>query len=760
LIFFFLKKKQNSLYPSFRCHRRLLSVSVFAHSFFFTMGIRIRPATALSVILAIAFTLELLAILSVPVTKSITLCTYQNIQFGVFGYCDTSTNTCSDIGIGYSDVTSVEGFSLPSNARHTLANLLIVHVVAAGLTLILLVLTLFAHFHSASHSSKYLLAILIFALPCFLLSLLAFLVDILLFVPHLDWGGWIVLAATVLIALFGVLLCIMRRTMSSRKAMKRRDNGNSELQNLNHFNNSSAYMPDGGMVYGGETIHKTPLNEFTELRYNNSLGTEENMPLTHRTVSGNYAPNTIAQGGDEDMSSGPSQLPASGAAQYENFRQHTPSPSREYRTPEYTDYATYRTGQTSGYAALQPQQPQQNYYANATPNYGEYPDYSAGNSYQGPSATAAAVAIAGSSGSVALSQGPQRRPNTYRAAVPPAGTYDYDDGASLAPGSFQEFNVVPVPKLAPAQEYNRNLAEPQSAQNGYAYESSSSAPSESGQSEYVQARSNWRNEPQQGRYSPQNQRYSPDQARYLPQSQQYAPERYAQEQNIHASPSQQQQQVESNRISPNRTRESLQYYEENRYPAEHVGNPSRNQTQKPPYATEQVRYSPVNRQAVPGSIPEETPQSRHQQQQQQQQQQHQQQQQQYDQLQGAEQSRGYSYPSLNGTETPVPTSPTVSDSSHFTSISQRPVNPKFQQQPSVNARVAAERTDLVLSSNPDFQLPMPAGNKRAPGGRPAVPSPLASSGSGELPQRQRNVNRSGLPSASSIDRHEGPYGVI
>ena len=703
------------------------------------MGIRIRPATALSVILAIAFALELIAILSVPVTKSITLCTYQNIQFGVFGYCDTSTNTCSNIGIGYSDVTSVEGFSLPSNARHTLANLLIVHVVAAGLTLILLVLTLFAHFHAASHSSKYLLAILIFALPCFLLSLLAFLVDILLFVPHLDWGGWIVLAATVLIALFGVLLCIMRRTMSSRKAMKRRDNGNSELQNLSHFNSSSAYMPDGGMVYGGETIHKTPLNEFTELRYNNSLGTED-MPLTHRTVSGNYAPNTSAQGVDEDLSSGPTHMPASGVAQYDNFRQHTPSPSREYRTPEYTDYATYRTGQASGYTA---QPPPQNYVVNTTPNYSEYPDYSAGNTYQGPSATTAAAAIAGSSGSVALSQGPQRHPNAYMTDIPPAGTYDYADGASLAPGSFQEFNVVPVPKLPSAQDYDRNLAEPQSAQNGYAYESSGSAPLESAQSEYVQVGSTSRSEPQQTRYSPQNQRSSPGQTRYTPRNHHHVSEQNPQE-NTRAS--QQQQQMGSSRAPPSRVQESLQYHEENRFPPEHVGNPSRIHAQAPVYATEQVRPNPVNRQAVPSSIPEESPQP--------------QQQQQYDQLQGPEQPRGYNEPSLNDTESQVPPSPTVSDSSHFTSISQRPVNPKYQPQPSLSARVAAERTDLVLSSNPDFQLPMPAGNKRVPGSRPVVPSPLASSGSGELPQRQRNGSRSGLPSASSIDRREGPYGAI
>lgn len=47
------------------------------------MGRRVWPITALSAILVIAFGLLLISVLSVPVTKSITLCTYGGIQFGV-----------------------------------------------------------------------------------------------------------------------------------------------------------------------------------------------------------------------------------------------------------------------------------------------------------------------------------------------------------------------------------------------------------------------------------------------------------------------------------------------------------------------------------------------------------------------------------------------------------------------------------------------------------------------------------------------------
>ncbi|VVT55868.1 uncharacterized protein SAPINGB_P004778 [Magnusiomyces paraingens] len=261
------------------------------------MGTRLY-LSLLSIILVVAFAFQLLAVISVPVTRKITLCTYGNIQFGVFGYCDTKTDSCSQVRIGYGDVTSIDGFSLPSKARHTLASLLIVHVVAAGLTLILLLLTLIAQF--ATSSSKFLLLILIFSLPCFLLSLLAFLVDILLFVPHLDWGGWIVLASTVLIAVFGVFLCVLRRTASSQKAMERRIHENSELQSLGQYNSAfsggASYKPttnSGDLIFSNSIDDYNPNNifDFTEAKFephisaHSAAATDDSVPLTRNTVN-------------------------------------------------------------------------------------------------------------------------------------------------------------------------------------------------------------------------------------------------------------------------------------------------------------------------------------------------------------------------------------------------------------------------------------------------------------------------------------------
>lgn len=77
-------------------------------------------------------------------------------------------------------------------------------------------------------------------LPTLLVSLLAFLVDILLFVPHLQWGGWIVLAATIILTTSGVVTCAMRRTLVSRKARKKRIAENAEMSGENFYNRQNA----------------------------------------------------------------------------------------------------------------------------------------------------------------------------------------------------------------------------------------------------------------------------------------------------------------------------------------------------------------------------------------------------------------------------------------------------------------------------------------------------------------------------------------
>ena len=150
---------------------------------------------------------------------------------------------------------SADNFSLPASTRHSLSSILIVHPIAAFLTLICLGLAIAAHFHSPSHSPRYLLALLIFTIPTLLITLLAFLVDILLFVPHMQWGGWIVLAATILIIASSVVTCAMRRTLVSRKARKKRIAENAEMNGTNYYNNlaNNRLMSDSAQLPRAES---------------------------------------------------------------------------------------------------------------------------------------------------------------------------------------------------------------------------------------------------------------------------------------------------------------------------------------------------------------------------------------------------------------------------------------------------------------------------------------------------------------------------
>ena len=198
----------------------------------------LRPATPLTVLYFVAFVLLLLSTLSTPVIKAIPLASYGGINYGVFGAC--SATECTKIQIGYSldhlfNKNEEGDFSLSSNTRQDLSAILIVHPVAAFLTLICFGLAAAAHFHSPAHSPRYLLALLILSFPTLLVSLLAFLVDILLFVPHLAWGGWIVLAATILIVASGVVTCAMRRTLVSRKARKKRIAENAAMNGTEYY---------------------------------------------------------------------------------------------------------------------------------------------------------------------------------------------------------------------------------------------------------------------------------------------------------------------------------------------------------------------------------------------------------------------------------------------------------------------------------------------------------------------------------------------
>ncbi|KAL8985122.1 MAG: hypothetical protein Q9205_001105 [Flavoplaca limonia] len=265
----------------------------------------LRPATPLTLLLFIAFVLLLLSVLSTPIIKSIPLASHEDVDYGVFGYCTSGGVQCEGITVGYNTNSltqdSEDDFTLPSSARSTLPSILVVHPVAAFLTLVCTILAALSHLHSPSHSPRFLLALLILLIPTLMVTLLAFLVDILLFVPHMRWGGWIVLVSTILIVASGVVTCAMRRTLVSRKARKKRIAQNAEMNGENFYNRQSA--PAGAraetppplasqqsppMVHGARGADRLPA--FASYEKDPHDFEEDRIPLNSRTPSNRTMP--------------------------------------------------------------------------------------------------------------------------------------------------------------------------------------------------------------------------------------------------------------------------------------------------------------------------------------------------------------------------------------------------------------------------------------------------------------------------------------
>ncbi|RYP07154.1 hypothetical protein DL764_002701 [Monosporascus ibericus] len=254
----------------------------------------LRPATPLSILLFAAFVLLLLSVISTPIIKSIPLGIYEGYSFGVFGYCEL--DRCSPFEIGY-DTSRLASFDLPASTRTTLSMILIVHPIACFLTLVMLVMALVAHVHAPSHSPRYLLIVFIFGIFTFVASLLSFLIDVLLFVPHMAWGSYIVLAATILVCISLIVSCAMRRTLVSRKARKKRIEENAEMSGENYYNRqaqqeaaAAALAPTIPSVDGGTNTDKLPTFATYDQKKDDH-SSDERVPLT--ATSSERQPNNM-----------------------------------------------------------------------------------------------------------------------------------------------------------------------------------------------------------------------------------------------------------------------------------------------------------------------------------------------------------------------------------------------------------------------------------------------------------------------------------
>lgn len=192
---------------------------------------------------------------------------------------------------------------MPEGVRETLSSILVLHPVAALLVLIMFIMAVTSHFHAPAHSARYLLAFFVFTIITFLVCLGAFIIDVLLFIPNLAWGSYIVLASTIMVLISGVVTCAMRRSLISRKNRRKKIAENAEMSGENYYNREAGkpvgfnLAPPVAVSTGanGNTDALPAFATFEESKKSDQVS-DEQIPLTSRSPSSaqnsrNEAPN-------------------------------------------------------------------------------------------------------------------------------------------------------------------------------------------------------------------------------------------------------------------------------------------------------------------------------------------------------------------------------------------------------------------------------------------------------------------------------------
>lgn len=177
-------------------------------------------------LLSLALVFECFSTISVPITSRFYISEYNGYRFGVFGWCAVNGNVCSPIKIGYSknDIlffNDQEYLHLPNNAKYALSNLLLVHVLAFVCVSLLWIFGVLTCFRCIRISRGTMTVAVVWSMLSFMMVLLGFLIDILIFSSHVTWCSWLTLVGAFFTALSGTMLCLMRRDLPSHESLDR-----------------------------------------------------------------------------------------------------------------------------------------------------------------------------------------------------------------------------------------------------------------------------------------------------------------------------------------------------------------------------------------------------------------------------------------------------------------------------------------------------------------------------------------------------------
>lgn len=184
---------------------------------------RLTPLSLLWLIFTVVTVIQIFPICSIPV-GSIALSRYRSFEYGIWGWCHSNCDKhnnveryCTKVRIGFKPVDTSVGSStlkLPSQSKYEVSKLLVVHLICLSVSGIIWGGTALAFIsRHIRNNTTFILIGAILTMSDFLLTLLSFLVDLMLFSLWLNWPGWLMLFATILLAVCGSLLWSFRRAV-------------------------------------------------------------------------------------------------------------------------------------------------------------------------------------------------------------------------------------------------------------------------------------------------------------------------------------------------------------------------------------------------------------------------------------------------------------------------------------------------------------------------------------------------------------------
>ncbi|KAK6465030.1 SUR7/PalI family-domain-containing protein [Scheffersomyces coipomensis] len=190
------------------------------------------------ILILVSFVFLLLATISSPIVQSFNLGKTSSHTYGIFGYCDIKSNTCSTATYPYSlssakDDTS-NWFLSSSSTRDNLAKIFIIAPIALGFNFITLILIIASHFQI----KPVIIAGIVFNLLAFILTTLITVIVIIVFYPNLAWTSWILIGAAAA-TLISFVLMILTLLYHQNDSYDDDDEDQSSDVKFPTFNNSA-----------------------------------------------------------------------------------------------------------------------------------------------------------------------------------------------------------------------------------------------------------------------------------------------------------------------------------------------------------------------------------------------------------------------------------------------------------------------------------------------------------------------------------------